>query len=396
VLWIAPNLNDYKARFLDVLMSDGGPRLTVLAGAAESGIGHRYGVERHVFRRVDVPVRKSRFGFSPRVFWGVWRELRAGAYDFVLMPLEKKHLLMVVGLIALRPAFGYKLVTYNHPCLRNGRGQVTRFNKWLTRQMFRLYDHIIFYTEGSRRWAVDNGLVHPEKATYANNTLDTEAIWANWRHEVRLDGAPRILFIGRLVAAKKLDLLMAYYAELRRVVPDLRLDVVGDGPESGMVKQAAGADESITWHGALTDETQIAAVMRTARAVFVPGHSGLSIVHAFCYGKPYITTTGADVVQPPELEYLVDDVNGLRLDSGLDEDVRRIAALLKDESRYAAMCDAALTTARGLSVRRWKEQIEAALASCVRPRIGAVGDVDRSTQREGPGCTAGRVGTDAD
>ena len=65
ILWIAPNLNDYKARFLDALTSDGGPELTVLAGSPDSRVGHHYEVSEHVFERIDVGASKSAFAISP-------------------------------------------------------------------------------------------------------------------------------------------------------------------------------------------------------------------------------------------------------------------------------------------------------------------------------------------
>ena len=42
--------------------------------------------------------------------------------------------------------------------------------------------------------------------------------------------------------------------------------------------------------------------MRDCNLVFVIGHSGLSINHSFCYGRPYATIKSNS--QPPEIDYI--------------------------------------------------------------------------------------------
>ena len=79
-----------------------------------------------------------------------------------------------------------------------------------------------------------------------------------------------------------------------------------------VVKTALKSDTSINWHGTLIDEADIAPIMKNASLVFIPGHSGLSVNHAFSYGRPYITLQGPS--HAPELEYLDENKNGFVLD----------------------------------------------------------------------------------
>ena len=48
--------------------------------------------------------------------------------------------------------------------------------------------------------------------------------------------------------------------------------------------------------------------MKKASLVFVPGLSGLSINHAFAYGRPYATFSAER--HGPEINYLINGVNG--------------------------------------------------------------------------------------
>ena len=127
------------------------------------------------------------------------------------------------------------------------------------------------------------------------------------------------------------------------------------------VRAAAEADANISWCGALVDEAAIAEQMRKSHAVFVPGESGLSVVHTFAYGKPYITCGLPELAHGPEIAYLRHGENGLLLAGSFDENVARIQALLQDAVSYERACHAAFETARALSVENWCTQMGRAL-----------------------------------
>jgi glycosyltransferase involved in cell wall biosynthesis len=145
-----------------------------------------------------------------------------------------------------------------------------------------------------------------------------------------------------LTANKGVESLFEYYAELRK--HGIGLVVIGDGPERDRVANAVSRYPEIEWLGATDDEGVIAEQMRRTHLVFVPGHSGLSIVHSFCYGKPYVTLAGRH--HPPEIDYLEDRGNGLLLAGDFRENVAAIVGLLEDEQAYEGYCRRAFATQR--------------------------------------------------
>ncbi len=154
-------------------------------------------------------------------------------------------------------------------------------------------------------------------------------------------------------------MLIEYYSVLRKRIEGLQLIIIGDGPEGFRVREVSLSDEAVRWRGGVDDEELIAADMRQAHIVFVPGASGLSIVHAFCYGKPYVTLR--NMPHGPELSYLIDGENGLLLDGNIEQDVKRVVRLLEDKKRYASFCEASYKQARKLSIENWCLQMEHAL-----------------------------------
>ncbi len=364
VLWIAPNLNHYKARFLNRLAERGTLHLTVLAGKEQRGMGHRSLGQDYRFRCVDLPITKGRFAFSPTVYGSIVKMIRQMHCEVVLMPAEKKYIPLILFLRLLRSLVGYRLVSYNHPILKSEHGRIRKRDLLASRAIYALYDRVVFYTAQSREQALARHLLPAHKADYTNNTLDTTTIWEQYQPEPVSLSRPCMLFIGRLLKSKRLVDLLTYFDRLKQSIPQLRLVIIGDGPLAAVVREAAKRDTEIRWLGAITDEQAIASIMREVNLVFVPGWSGLSIVHAFAYGKPYVTIQSPR--HPPEIDYLVPGHNGLLLSGNCEADCRELATLLCDQQRYESMCRAAHETAQGLSVDHWLAQMEHALLSVLK------------------------------
>lgn len=362
ILWIAPNLNHYKSRFLDQLAGRASLRLTVLTGQTIEKLGHKDLDCNISFERIDVSANRNNFALRFSVYKELIKQLAGHQFDVVLMPFERKFFPLVIFLRIVKLLFAYRFISYNHPLIPWKIESLKLHNRLLLQFYFSLYDRIVFYTEEGMKKVVGLGLIPKRKAFFANNTLDTDHIFRFSPFLVNYDREKTILFIGRLLSYRNLDLLFSYFDEMKRLIPHIRLVIIGDGPESGKVAKMADADSQITWRGSVIDEVKIAKDMRSSHVVFIPGHSGLSIVHAFCYGKPYMTLASY-LRHPPEIDYLQDGVNGLLLRGDITADCRRIAAFLKDEHRYKKCCEAAYAKAISLSVENWCMRMEYALTT---------------------------------
>jgi glycosyltransferase involved in cell wall biosynthesis len=108
-----------------------------------------------------------------------------------------------------------------------------------------------------------------------------------------VSGPIRALFIGRLVKYKGVDILLR---ALERV-PDLRLDIVGGGPEAPRLRtlaQALAVTDRVRWYGEYPDE-DLTRRMAEAHFLVLPSVSvaemfGLVAVEAMAAGRPIITT----------------------------------------------------------------------------------------------------------
>ena len=151
---------------------------------------------------------------------------------------------------------------------------------------------------------------------------------------------PRALFIGRLQRFKGVDLLLR---ALERV-PDLRLDIVGSGPEMPRLRtlaQALAVVDRVRWFGEYPDE-DLTRRMADADFLVLPSVTveemfGLVVLEAMAAGRPVITTAVPSAVREVNvpgvtgLEVPLRDVGGLA--AALD-------ALAHDPHRRQAMGEA--------------------------------------------------------
>jgi len=100
------------------------------------------------------------------------------------------------------------------------------------------------------------------------------------------------LFVGRLTPEKGVETLLAAWPRIPGAVP---LKIVGDGPLSGVVADAAGRVPGVSWLGERRHE-EVLALMGEATFLLVPSlwyePFGLTIIEAFARGTPVI---GADI-----------------------------------------------------------------------------------------------------
>ena len=247
VLWLAPNMNHYKLRFLTHLANESAIELTVLSGTGRSKMGDKELQRETNFDQISLEVSKKDFGRSSLVKEELNRIFKD--YDWVMIPVEKKNIFLFNYVLKLRKKFPeVKLFSYNHPVLKSKNGKVTGLDRFLTRWFFKKLDRVVFYTEKSHDWAISQGLIKKEKAFWANNTIDTSEIKKHYNFELPGKDPISVLFIGRLIGSKRIPDLIAYFQCLKSQIPQLKLDIIGDGPERHHIETAIKSDEAINWH----------------------------------------------------------------------------------------------------------------------------------------------------
>lgn len=123
---------------------------------------------------------------------------------------------------------------------------------------------------------------------------------------------PVLLFIGRLTAVKRLDMILSAKHILQENGIDTNLVLIGDGVEKESLEKLSTGyafGNSVWFYGASYDEITNAELIYNADICISPGNIGLTAIHTLTYGTPAITHNKWSE-QMPEFEAITKDETG--------------------------------------------------------------------------------------
>jgi glycosyltransferase involved in cell wall biosynthesis len=168
----------------------------------------------------------------------------------------------------------------------------------------------------------------------------------------------RVAVLGRLVAHKRVDLVIRAVDALREVYPRLQLDVIGKGPERRELEALVarlGLAERVTFHGFVDEDTKAALLGRASVHVCASDAEGWgqAVIEAAGHGLPTVARDVPglrDSIRPGESGWLVPDSDDL------EEVGRRLTAQLRE-----ALAEAGAPAARALrfqACQAWAHQFD--------------------------------------
>lgn len=180
--------------------------------------------------------------------------------------------------------------------------------------------------------------------------------------------APRLAVLSRLVPHKQIEHVFTVLRRLEDEVPELHLDVVGDGwwhDELVAAAAAEGVADRVTFHGHVSDARRDELVGRAWLMVMPSVKEGwcLAITESGAQGTPSVAYASAGGVT----ESIHDRETG-RLVADLDEMVEVVRELLRDEAQRRALGTAAHELAATLTWEACALRAEAVLRDAGAPR----------------------------
>jgi glycosyltransferase involved in cell wall biosynthesis len=200
-----------------------------------------------------------------------------------------------------------------------------------------------------------------ERITRVMNTIDNEALKKSLegitheeverhRHKLGLRGQNVCIYVGAMYGKKRLPFLLEACERVRRQIPDFEIVFLGSGIDRALVDAFAAKH---TWAKACgpTFGREKAIALKLAKLFLMPGLLGLAIIDTFAAEVPVVTT--AVPYHSPEIEYLIDGVNGEIVPSAdsVADYADRIVALLRDEGRRAILRSGCRAAARKYTMR---------------------------------------------
>jgi glycosyltransferase involved in cell wall biosynthesis len=194
-----------------------------------------------------------------------------------------------------------------------------------------------------------NSLDFEEQSRIANSISDERLV--SVRRELFGDASvPVIACSSRLIAMRRLDLLIEALAELAVRGRTANLLLIGDGPERTSLERLA-RDRGVRTHfeGACYDERRLAELIMASSVIASPGRVGLTVIHALTYGIP-VVSHGDVRDQAPEWEAIIPGVTGGYFEAG---NVPSLADALEPWIGSGARDSATVERCRGVVARFW-------------------------------------------
>lgn len=158
--------------------------------------------------------------------------------------------------------------------------------------------------------------------------VDIETIFAVPPHDMQSD----IMFAGRLLPNKNVELLIRAVKLVKRSHKDIRCLIVGNGPERKRLEALVNElhlENNVTFFNFLEDHNELYSLMKSSRMFVLPSVRegfGLVVVEANACGIPVITTRHADNAAG---DLIVEGRNGYLSELDIKDMARQIRTVLK-------------------------------------------------------------------
>lgn len=248
------------------------------------------------------------------IYWlqGALRATRG--YDVIINGSNAVCLSAWLLLIAARLR-GQRVVHWDHGYY----GREGRLKRAIKRLYFGMAHASMVYNDYSRRLMIADG-INPDKITTLGNSLDYDQDVALRREAASPDffttyfphPQPVLVFIGRLTAVKRLDLLLDALLLMKQRGCPAHLFIIGDGDQRSSLEEQAqrlGLTADVCFYGASYDERFIARALYNADLCVSPGNVGLTAIHALSFGCPVVSHDNLPL-QMPEFEAIVEGETG--------------------------------------------------------------------------------------
>jgi glycosyltransferase involved in cell wall biosynthesis len=167
--------------------------------------------------------------------------------------------------------------------------------------------------------------VPPDKIFITRNSPDTDALFAVRESLESADPIlppceHRLIHVGRLVAWKRVDMLLRAFASVKKRYSGAELLIIGTGPEASKLKDLSAElniNNAVRFLGGVYDPQLLGGYFMSSTVYVLAGMGGLSINEAMCFGLPIICSVGDGT----EKMLVRDGINGTYFKDGDENDL---------------------------------------------------------------------------
>lgn len=225
------------------------------------------------------------------------------------------HCLSAWVILLLAPLFGKRVYLWSHGAYGDEKG----IKKWLTVWKMKRATASLLYGNYAKDLLVSWGVPEEKLHVFYNSLAYDEELEVRrtlkpspFYQEHFGNDLPNLVFIGRLIPSKKLEMVIHAMLLLRDRGFMVNMTYIGDGSDKARLEtmvHGSNLEENVWFYGPCYEEKQIAQFIHNADLCVSPGEIGLTAMHSMTYGTPVITHNNF-CHQGPEFEAIEEGKTG--------------------------------------------------------------------------------------
>lgn len=243
-----------------------------------------------------------------------------------------------------------------------------RFKKLIIKQT----DWWFTYTEGVKKIVTDCGFSE-EKITVVQNAIDTTFLQLTFdkiseeevrkeKEKLKISSENIGIYCGALYKEKRIDFLINSAVRIKEKSDDFHLIILGAGPDINIVNEATGKYKWIHYLGTKFGEERVV-YFKMSKLFLLPGAVGLAVLDAFSMQTPMITVEYP--FHGPEVEYIVNEVNGLVTKNNLKDYTSKVLEILNSDEKYNKLVEGCKSSTSQYTVEKMVENFSQGIVQCV-------------------------------
>ena len=139
------------------------------------------------------------------------------------------------------------------------------------------------------------------------------------------------IFCGGMYEQKRLDFLLEACLLIRQKVKDFSIIFIGAGKDDMKVVAFARTHEWVHYPGTSYDDNEKGCLFGLSKLLLMPGLVGLVVLDSFALETPLVTTNYP--FHSPEVDYIVNEYNGIITQNNINAYSERVIELLSDDEQ---------------------------------------------------------------
>lgn len=313
-----------------------------------------------------IPYKQIRIGKGSMYWQPYFKQVQNK--DLVIVESANKLLLNYYLLLAKHWS-RFKLAFWGHG--RNMQIKARSYRNTFKDLFLTKADWWFGYTSGVKDLLLTKNF--PEsRITVVQNAIDTvelrkhyldipEAEVDQLKDQLHIKGKATAIFCGGMYSEKRLGFVLDVCYKVKSDLPEFSMLFIGSGIDSKKIEEASARHDWIHYLGPQLGNERIK-YFKLASVQLMPGLVGLGILDSFAMECPIVTTDYP--YHSPEIEYLIDDYNGIISEDNVDAYSNRLVSLLQN-GEYETLIEGCKDSAEKYTLEIMVENFKNGIISCL-------------------------------